>query len=874
MRKFIVISILIAWFPFTNYSQDCAINLVDSLFVCGLETILNVDTDGGSWTFDCTGTEQSFTVENLSNGDYLIRFSKCGIYTLNYALEIPGICSNDEDIVIYAENPSTTSTTYSHSNTLDYPSVSCHSSGNSACVNMITIGGQNPPIPLWGICSEASCNSQITSTSVDNPNQECEADEIVVNTVDLVVSSSSCWTGEQDSFLIIDPNTGELITNGFEDFLDSLLLADVLAGFAGCDAFTDPCFELSESCIDSIEYDTITRLFPVHLGGQWHFISNTNDTVPLMDSTQLTINFQEYLFIISPGAHYYGPDNIDFSIFQLINNGQDTIEPFETVELRLQWLESWTYDSTEVIIPNVVYIDSLGCQICGGDYFDSFYNIPEIPTYPCGPIVINFDYGCVCEPLDVVITGTNITCQNDCATLEGFVNSSFGYISEWITPGGSFIPGDFIQGCEPGEYIFLVITDDGCFNESFFFVSDDRVDIEINIPEPEIITNDQECVDLLPDINITPNSQVNYTWQGPNGFSSENENVSVCEPGEYILTVLSLPGLCEGSASVVVEEQLEVIEPLSAQVCSGECFDYQGESYCVAGVYLIEIDELLTIELTLDVLEPEELFLDESICSGDVFEINGNSYTQSGSYNYTISSADVCDTIVYLELEVLEEETLFLTESICDGDTLLLDGNAFYETGNYEFYVTSSSLCDAHVYLDLQILPGVPVIQDQYIEACMIESVSLELNESLSEFNIIWDNGESGLIREIQDPGIYTAEISNDCGTENLVFEVVDVHTPEIDLVFPNIFSPNNDGVNDNFGLITNKTINQYQLRVFDRWGTLIYDSTNPEEPWDGRYNGQSVPTNSYVYQVSLTSELCDGQLKEENYSGSILLVR
>ena len=874
MRKSIIISILIAWFPFTNYSQDCAINLVDSLFVCGFETVLTVDTDGGSWTFDCAGTDQTFTVESLSMGENLLKFSACGIYTINYAVEVPGICSNDEDIIIYVENPSTTTTSYGHSNTLEYQGISCHSSGNSACVNMITIGGQSPPIPIWDICSEAACSSQITSTTVDNPNQNCEADNILVNTVDLSVSSTSCWTGEQDGFLLVDPITGELINNGFEDFLDSLLLADVLAGFAGCDVFTDPCFELSESCIDSIEFDTITRLFPVHLGGQWHYLSNTNDTIPLMDSTVLTINFEDYLFIISPGSDYYGPENIEFSIYQLVNNGQDTIEPFQTVEFRLQWLEAWKYDSTEVVIPDVVYVDSIGCQMCGGDFFNSFYNIPEIPSYPCGAISLSFDYGCICEPIDVFVNGTNIDCQNDCASLEGFVNSNIGYFSEWITPEGGNIQGDFIAACDPGEYIYFVVTDDGCFFEEYYNVSDERVDIEINIPQPDIITNDQECVDLLPDVMITPNSQANYTWQGPNGFSSSDESVSVCEPGEYTLTVLSLPGFCEESASVVVEEQLEVIEPLSAQVCSGDCFDYQGESYCVAGVYLIELDELLTVELTLEVLEPEEEFLEESICSGDVFEVNGNSYTQSGSYNYTISSADICDTIVYLELEVLEEETLFLTESICDGDTLILDGNTFYETGNYEFYVASSYLCDAHVYLDLEILPGVPAIQDQYIETCMLESVSLKLNESLSEFNITWDNGQSGLIREIQSPGIYSAEISNGCGTEDLIFEVVDIQMPDIDIVFPNIFSPNNDGVNDNFSLVSNKTINQYHLRVFDRWGSLMYDSTNPEDSWDGRHNGQSVPSNSYVYQVSLTSELCGGQLIEETYSGSILLVR
>lgn len=65
----------------------------------------------------------------------------------------------------------------------------------------------------------------------------------------------------------------------------------------------------------------------------------------------------------------------------------------------------------------------------------------------------------------------------------------------------------------------------------------------------------------------------------------------------------------------------------------------------------------------------------------------------------------------------------------------------------------------------------------------------------------------------------------------------------------PNAFTPNNDGLNDTFGPI-GQGIDQYYIRVFNRWGELLFESANPGDRWDGSYLGQRVPEGNYVFEL------------------------
>ncbi len=68
-------------------------------------------------------------------------------------------------------------------------------------------------------------------------------------------------------------------------------------------------------------------------------------------------------------------------------------------------------------------------------------------------------------------------------------------------------------------------------------------------------------------------------------------------------------------------------------------------------------------------------------------------------------------------------------------------------------------------------------------------------------------------------------------------------------LIYPNAFSPNNDGLNDTFSVRAN-FINDFRLQIFNRWGTLVYESTDLNASWDGRFNGEFVPEGAYILSI------------------------
>jgi len=68
-------------------------------------------------------------------------------------------------------------------------------------------------------------------------------------------------------------------------------------------------------------------------------------------------------------------------------------------------------------------------------------------------------------------------------------------------------------------------------------------------------------------------------------------------------------------------------------------------------------------------------------------------------------------------------------------------------------------------------------------------------------------------------------------------------------LWMPNAFSPDDNGQNDEFKPVTQRTtLEPYKLLIFNRWGQLVFESSDPERGWDGTFNGESCPAGSYSY--------------------------
>ncbi|RMF22730.1 MAG: PKD domain-containing protein, partial [Bacteroidetes bacterium] len=87
------------------------------------------------------------------------------------------------------------------------------------------------------------------------------------------------------------------------------------------------------------------------------------------------------------------------------------------------------------------------------------------------------------------------------------------------------------------------------------------------------------------------------------------------------------------------------------------------------------------------------------------------------------------------------------------------------------------------------------------------------------------------------------------------LIQVVDVE-PQTLLHLPNAFTPNEDAVNELFlpaGILPG--ITDYRMRIYDRWGRLVFESSEPRQGWNGRYQntGRPAPAGVYVVLVSYT---------------------
>lgn len=94
---------------------------------------------------------------------------------------------------------------------------------------------------------------------------------------------------------------------------------------------------------------------------------------------------------------------------------------------------------------------------------------------------------------------------------------------------------------------------------------------------------------------------------------------------------------------------------------------------------------------------------------------------------------------------------------------------------------------------------------------------------------------------------------------------------PKRDFYIPNAFTPNGDGSNDFFSIFLNESsVRQVFVKVFNRWGEMVFEANSPNFAWDGKYRGQYVSPGIYVYELRIVYT----DNVSQNTSGSITVLR
>lgn len=109
---------------------------------------------------------------------------------------------------------------------------------------------------------------------------------------------------------------------------------------------------------------------------------------------------------------------------------------------------------------------------------------------------------------------------------------------------------------------------------------------------------------------------------------------------------------------------------------------------------------------------------------------------------------------------------------------------------------------------------------------------------------------------------------TNGCKAEDTITVQVNSETT---IFIPNAFTPNSDGVNDQFKIFGDlSSVYFMDIAVYDRWGEKVFESNDPNFEWDGTYRGEPAPTGVYVYAA--TAVFSNGTHKD--FKGSVTLLR
>ena len=132
------------------------------------------------------------------------------------------------------------------------------------------------------------------------------------------------------------------------------------------------------------------------------------------------------------------------------------------------------------------------------------------------------------------------------------------------------------------------------------------------------------------------------------------------------------------------------------------------------------------------------------------------------------------------------------------------------------------------------------------VEFCLDQVVYLETGVPDP---VVWNDGEIGASRQVNVAGTYVATHTTDCGST--VDSVTVVEVPCGCLVFaPSAFTPDGDLINDAWRPSLDCKPDEYALKIFDRWGVLIWETENPEEYWTGGYRADNRPLDEKLYYV------------------------
>ncbi|NQU86367.1 MAG: M6 family metalloprotease domain-containing protein [Mariniphaga sp.] len=210
---------------------------------------------------------------------------------------------------------------------------------------------------------------------------------------------------------------------------------------------------------------------------------------------------------------------------------------------------------------------------------------------------------------------------------------------------------------------------------------------------------------------------------------------------------------------------------LTETICEGEIIRFDGEIYSTKGRYVhtyenqFGCDSVVILDLIVNPVS--ETVLDITICEGFEYEMGGILYEETGIYDTVFTTLSGCDSIVVLNLTVIQPDETVIEETICEGESITFGDIDYSESGIYMHTFTNQHSCDSVVILHLMVVqPDETLIEETICEGESVLFAAIDYSVS----------------------GIYTHTFLNQHGCDSVVILSLTVNPTSDTLLLVDIF--------------------------------------------------------------------------------------
>lgn len=375
-------------------------------------------------------------------------------------------------------------------------------------------------------------------------------------------------------------------------------------------------------------------------------------------------------------------------------------------------------------------------------------------------------------------------------------------------------------------------------------------------------------------------SNASYAWSGPNGFTSSMQNpfisnVQQNQSGNYYVTVTE--GGCINNP-LVVSVLVNEIPPIpvitgNTQYCSGDTILLQATLVGGASYQWIFADSTTLPGSLISIIA------DTNLAGVVTLIINQNGCTNQNNFTLNItpepphsilSNAPVCehDTLTFSTLAVANALYYWTGPSGFGSSTNSnsIPNSLIQNSGYYTLQVEANGCRSKKdsVLLNVFAYPVFDLISDTTI--CEGTTLKVEVAENLGSYN--WNGVSFSNQFTFNDTGLVVLTVTANqlCETTKSFY----VNQINCDVIIPNIFTPQGDGVNDEYEFIYSNAKN-ISLTVFNRWGKKIKELNGTIIKWDGtNENNEKVSAGTYFY----IANVIDYFNRSKNFNGIIEIIK